>query len=160
MLTAKDIMSTTVITLTPGMEIVAAAGILMDNHINGAPVINESNAIVGILSQDDLVTQQKKIPLPSYFVVLDALIPLHSSRQVEKELEKIAAATVEQAMTPDPVCVHPDTPVEDIATIMVNKKIHTIPVVDKDNRLVGIVGKEDILRTILPAPETKKQTTS
>lgn len=160
MLTAKDIMSTKVITLSPGMEVVTAAGILMDNHINGAPVVDESGAIVGILSQDDLVTQQKKIPLPSYFVVLDALIPLRSSGQVQKELEKIAATTVEHAMTPGPVCVHPDTPVEDIATIMVDKKIHTIPVVDEDNRLVGIIGKEDILRTIIPAPGTKKQTTS
>ena len=160
MLTAKDIMSKTVITLSPGMEIVTAAGILMDNHINGAPVVNESGAIMGILSRDDLVTQQKKIPLPSYFMVLDALIPLHSSGQVEKELEKIAATTVEHAMTPDPVCVRPDTPVEDIATIMVDKKIHTIPVVDEDDRLVGIVGKEDILRTILPAPETKNRTIS
>jgi CBS domain-containing protein len=160
MLTAKDIMSKTVITLSPGMEIVTAAGILMDNHINGAPVVNESGAIMGILSRDDLVTQQKKIPLPSYFMVLDALIPLHSSGQVEKELEKIAATTVEHAMTPDPVCVRPDTPVEDIATIMVDKKIHTLPVVDDDDRLVGIVGKEDILRTILPAPETKNRTIS
>ncbi|HNU76047.1 MAG TPA: CBS domain-containing protein, partial [Deltaproteobacteria bacterium] len=108
--------------------------------------------LVGILSRDDLITQQKKLPLPSYFVVLDALIPLHSSRQVEKELEKIAATTVEHAMTPDPVSVRLDTPVEDIATIMVEKKIHTIPVLDDEGSLVGIIGKEDILRTILPGP--------
>jgi CBS domain-containing protein len=149
MATAKDIMTTSIITLSPGMEIVAAAAILMDNHINGAPVVDENGDMVGILSRDDLITQQKKLPLPSYFVVLDALIPLHSSRQVEKELEKIAATTVESAMTPDPVSVHPDTPVEDIATIMVDRKMHTIPVVDEEGRLVGIVGKEDILKTLL-----------
>jgi len=152
MITAKDIMTTSLITLSPGMEIVAAAKILMDNHINGAPVVDEKGDLVGILSRDDLITQQKKLPLPSYFVVLDALIPLHSSRQVEKELEKIAATTVEHAMTPDPVSVRPDTPVEDIATIMVEKKIHTIPVLDDEGSLVGIIGKEDILRTILPRP--------
>ncbi|HOE71887.1 MAG TPA: CBS domain-containing protein [Deltaproteobacteria bacterium] len=152
MITAKDIMTTSLITLSPGIEIVAAAKILMDNHINGAPVVDEKGDLVGILSRDDLITQQKKLPLPSYFVVLDALIPLHSSRQVEKELEKIAATTVEHAMTPDPVSVRPDTPVEDIATIMVEKKIHTIPVLDDEGSLVGIIGKEDILRTILPRP--------
>ncbi|MFY9397222.1 MAG: CBS domain-containing protein [Desulfomonilia bacterium] len=157
MATAKDIMTTSVITLSPGMEIVAAAAILMDNHINGAPVVDENGDMVGILSRDDLITQQKKLPLPSYFVVLDALIPLHSSRQVEKELEKIAATKVEDAMTPDPVSVHPDTPIEDIATIMVDRKIHTIPVVDEEGRLVGIVGKEDILRTIL-GPRADKPT--
>jgi len=42
--------------------------------------------------------------------------------------------------------------VEDIATIMVEKKIHTIPVLDDEGSLVGIIGKEDILRTILPGP--------
>jgi len=159
MLTAKDIMTTSIITFPLHMEVVTAAGILMENGINGAPVVNENGDMVGILCRDDLITQQKKIPLPSYFVVLDALIPLHSSRQVEKELEKIAATTVEHAMTPDPVSVHPDTPIEDIATLMVDRKIHTIPVVNENGALVGIIGKEDILKTIIPKQQEEKRTT-
>lgn len=148
MRTAKDIMTSTVISLSPTMEIVAAAKILMDNHINGAPVVDADGAIVGVLTRDDLITQQKKIPLPSYFVVLDALIPLHSVGQVEKEMEKIAATTVEHAMTKSPVIVTLETPIEEIASLMVDRKIHTIPVQKYDGEIVGVIGKEDILKTL------------
>ena len=50
-------------------------------------------------------------------------------------------------MTPDPITVDPETSIEELATLMVDKNFHTLPVVDK-GKLVGIVGKEDILRTI------------
>ncbi len=146
----KDIMTQDIITVTPDMEIVAAAKILMDNHINGAPVVDEEGTLVGILCRDDLISQQKKLPLPSFFIVLDGLIPLTSTKHLEKEMAKIAATTVAQAMTPDPITVSPDTLIEEVASIMVDRKIHTIPVQDEDGCLVGIVGKEDILRTLIP----------
>jgi CBS domain-containing protein len=65
-------------------------------------------------------------------------------------MEKIVATNVAQAMIPDPITVDPDTSLEDIATLMVNNNIHTLPVLD-GGRLVGIIGKEDILRTIMPS---------
>jgi CBS domain-containing protein len=74
---------------------------------------------------------------------------LASTKHYEKVLQKIAAATVADAMTPDPVTVPPDAPIEEIASLMVDKNFHTIPVVEK-GKLVGIVGKEDILRTLMP----------
>ncbi|HHO76115.1 MAG TPA: CBS domain-containing protein [Deltaproteobacteria bacterium] len=150
MITVQDIMTREVITVTPDMEIVAAAKVLMDNHINGAPVVNEDRQVIGILCRDDLISQQKELPLPSFFVVLDGIIPLSSSKHIEKEMEKIAATTVRHAMTADPTTVTEDTPIEVIASLMVDKKIHTIPVLDKDDVLVGVIGKEDILRTLIP----------
>jgi CBS domain-containing protein len=155
MLRAKDIMTSPVITFSPDQEIMEAARILLEHHINGAPVLDEEGMIIGVLTRDDLISQQKELPLPSYFVVLDALIPIRSIGQVEKEVEKIAATTVEHAMTPDPAIVSPDTTIEDIAELMVDKKIHTIPVQAQSGELVGIIGKEDILRTIIPGQEKK-----
>ena len=66
---------------------------------------------------------------------------------MEKEWLKISALTVDQAMTPNPTTVTPDTPIEEIATLMVEKGYHTLPVLE-DGRLVGIIGKEDVLKTI------------
>jgi CBS domain-containing protein len=148
MLKAKDIMTKDLISVTPDMEIVKAARILLDNGVNGVPVV-DAGKLVGILCQSDLIAQQKKLPVPSIFTLLDGFIPLASKKHYEKVLQKIAAATVADAMTPDPVTVHPDTPIEEIASLMVDKNFHTIPVVDK-GKLVGIVGKEDILRTLMP----------
>lgn len=146
----KDIMTTEVITLAPEMGIVNAARILMDNHINGAPVVNSEGKIIGILCRDDLISQQKKLPVPSFFVVLDGIIPMSSPRHMEKELDKIAATNVEHAMTVKPITLTPETDIEEVAALMVDKKLHTLPVVDSKGELVGIVGKEDVLKTLIP----------
>ena len=146
----RDIMTSTVITLSPDMGIVEAAKILMDNNINGAPVLDKEGVLVGILCRDDLISQQKKLPLPSYFIMLDGIIPLISPRHLEKEIDKITATNVEHAMTAKPVTVSPDADIDVVAGLMVDKKIHTIPVVDADGSMVGIVGKEDVLRTLIP----------
>ncbi|MBU2054386.1 MAG: CBS domain-containing protein [Proteobacteria bacterium] len=148
MLKAKDIMTREVITVYPETEIVQAARLLLDRHISGLPVVDEDGHLKGIICQSDLMAQQRKIPLPSFFVLLDSTFSLTSPKNIEKELTKMAALKVSEAMTPDPITIDPETGLEDIATLMVKNRIHTLPVLDQ-GRLVGIVGKEDILRTLM-----------
>ena len=148
MLKVKDIMTKEIITVSPQTEIATAAKILLEKRINGLPVIDDSGKLVGILCQSDLVAQQKSIPIPSVYTLLDSFIPLTSLKRIDKEVKKIAALKVEQAMTPNPVTVGPETGIEDVARLMVDKKYHTLPVVE-DNKIVGIVGKEDVLKTLL-----------
>ena len=148
MLKVKDIMTKELITVSPATEINSAAKILLEKRINGLPVIDDSGKLVGILCQSDLVAQQKRIPIPSVYTLLDSFIPLTSFRRIDKEVKKIAALKVEQAMTPDPVTIGPETDIEDVARLMVDKKYHTLPVMDGD-KIVGIVGKEDVLKTLL-----------
>jgi CBS domain-containing protein len=129
-----------------------AVKILIDKRINGLPVVDKDGRLVGIICQSDLVAQHKKAPLPSMFTLLDSLIPLGSLKSFEKEIQKIAATTVEQAMTTDPFTVGPEASLEEIATLMVERKFHTLPVLD-GGKLVGIIGKEDVLRTLVPAKQ-------
>ena len=152
MITVTDIMTTDLITFAPDMDISRAAKILFDNRINGAPVVDANGRLVGILCQSDLITQQKKLPIPTIFTFLNGLIRLTSMKQIEKQVRKIAALTVSEAMTPKPVTVRPDTGLETVAALMVDKNFHTLPVVE-ESRLVGIIGKEDVLRTLIPDAE-------
>ncbi len=148
MLKAKDIMEKDVISVSPETDITKAVEILLKNHINGVPVVDSNGTLMGILCQSDLIFQQKEISIPPIFVLLDGLIPLSSSKKFENEMEKIAATTVEQAMAKNPVVAHPDTGISEIASLMVDKHFHTIPVVD-ENKVVGIIGKEDILKVLI-----------
>lgn len=150
----RDIMTRQVITLSPDADIVSAAKTLLDNRINGAPVVDSGGRLLGILCQSDLIAQQKKLPIPSLFTLLDSVIQLRTPQQIEKQVRKIVAIKVSEAMTADPVTVRPDTDIETAAALMVDKKFHTLPVVE-GSRLVGVLGKEDVLRTLLPAAEDK-----
>ena len=148
MLKVKDIMTREVKTVSPETEIAQAAKLLLSERINGVPVVNKNGEVVGILCQSDLIAQQKSIPIPSLFTLLDGYIPLTLLSRLDKEVEKIAATKVNHAMTPDPTTVNSDTDIDKVAALMVEKNYHTLPVVD-DGKLVGIVGKEDVLKTLL-----------
>lgn len=148
MTTVQDIMTREVITVTPETEITQAARILIEKRINGLPVVNESGKLVGVICQSDIIAQQKKMPLPSIFTFLDGYIALSSIKQLEKEVRKIAASTVGEAMSANPVTVKPDSTLETVAALMVDRNFHTLPVVS-EGRLVGILGKEDLLRTLV-----------
>jgi len=153
MIKVKDIMTSDLITASPEMEITQAAAILLENRINGLPVIDDSGKLVGIICQSDIIAQQKSLPIPSYFTFLDGLITLTSMKSMEKEVSKIAATTVSQAMTRNPVTVTSDANIATVAALMVDKNMHTLPVVDQ-GLLVGIVGKEDVLRTLIAPSST------
>ncbi len=146
---ASDIMETNIICITPDTEITRAVEVLLNNHINGAPVVDDREELVGILCQSDLIFQQKDIPIPPIFTILDGLFPLSSSKKLDEEFKKMSATRVEQAMVSKVTSVTPDTPVSEIASLMVEKHFHTIPVVD-GKKLVGIIGKEDILKILIP----------
>ena len=148
---AKDIMTREVISVTSETKIGDAAKLLLEKHLNGLPVI-DGGKLVGIICQSDLIFQQKKIPVPTVFTFLDGIFPLTSYKDLEKEVHKIAASKVSEAMVSSPITVGPEATLEDVATIMVRHNIHTIPVVE-DDKVVGIIGKEDVLRTIMPEPQ-------
>jgi CBS domain-containing protein len=155
MLKVKDIMTKEVISVSPETEIANAAKILLEKRINGMPVMDAFGRLVGIICQSDLVVQQKAIPVPSVFTLLESYIPLTSIKRIDKEMEKIAALTVKEAMTLEPVTVSPETDIEEVAKLMVDNKYHTLPVVE-GGKVVGIVGKEDVLKTLLSKPQTRK----
>ena len=75
MLRAEDIMTKEPVTLSPETEIVEAAKLLLEKNINGVPVVDGIGKLVGILCQSDLIKQQKRLPIPSIFTLLDGFIP-------------------------------------------------------------------------------------
>ena len=122
MLKAQDIMTKDPITLRPGDDIAAAARIMIEKRINGLPVVDEAGALVGVLTQSDLVAQQKTLSLPSVFTLFDGFVPLASLDKLEAEFKKITAMTVADAMTRRPTSVAPDTPLDRIAALMVEDR--------------------------------------
>jgi CBS-domain-containing membrane protein len=148
MLNASDIMTTKVITVKKETSLQDLARILYDNHINGVPVVDDEDRLIGIICESDLIRKDKKLHIPTVVSVFDAVFYLESPKKLEKEIERINATQVEDLYTKDVLTIDEKTEIDEIATIMTQKKIYTIPVVDGD-RVVGIIGKSDLIRTLV-----------
>ena len=147
MLTAKDIMSGEVATVRLKTPIAEVAQIFHDRRISGAPVVDDEDKLIGIITESDLIDQNKKLHIPTVVAIFDAVIYLDSLKQFEKELQKMTGSKVKDVYTKDVTSVNSDTPINEIASIMAEKHFHTLPVVDGE-KIVGIVGKDDIVKTM------------
>jgi CBS domain-containing protein len=146
MLKTRDIMTRDVITVKANTTIEELARILMGHEISGVPIVDEDDHLIGIVTENDLISKNKKLHIPTIMRLFDAYITLGTSR-LEEEIKMMAAFTVGEICTRDVVTVNEDMPVEDIATIMTEKKIHLLPVL-REGRLIGIIGKKDLIRAI------------
>ena len=141
-------MTSGVVTVTADTSVKELATILLERNISGVPVLDENDNLVGIVTESDLIFQNKRLHVPPVITILDSFLFLDNPDRMEQELKKIAGATVRDICSEDVVTIMPTTPLDEIATIMTEQKIHTLPVVDEDSEMVGIVGKKDIIRTI------------
>jgi predicted transcriptional regulator len=147
MLTAQNIMTQEVVTVKENATVRELAALLLERNISGAPVVDETGAVIGVVTESDLIFQNKKVHLPTTFAILDAFVFLERPDKMEAELKKIAGAKVGDICSRKLISVGPETELEELATLMAEKKIHTLPVMD-EGRLVGVIGKSDIIRTI------------
>jgi CBS domain-containing protein len=148
MLNASDIMTTDVISVQKDTSLKDLAKLMYENHINGVPVVDADGLLIGIICESDLIRKGKKLHIPTVVAIFDWVLYLERPKKIEKEIQVINATKVEDLYTNKVVTVDEKTPVDEIATIMEEKKISTIPVMD-ENRLVGVIGKTDLLRTLI-----------
>lgn len=143
-----DFMTRDVITVTPETPLRELARILSENRINGVPVVDDEGDVIGVVCDSDLVEHNKPLHIPTVFLLLDSLIPLGNPWRLEQDIKRITATTVADIYSRPPVTVSPDTELSEVARIMSERKIYTIPVVER-GKLVGVVGKGDIIRALL-----------
>lgn len=147
MLTAKDIMTKDVVTVTLATDIEKLAALLVSNQISGAPVVDASGVLVGIVTENDLISQNKRLHIPTVVSFLDAAIYLESSKKFADEVKRVTATKVGDICSKKVITISEDTTLTDIATIMAEKKIHILPVV-RAGKVVGIVGKRDVVKAV------------
>ena len=146
-LTARDVMTTDPVTVAPDMSVKEAARLMSEKHLGALPVVAD-DALVGIVTEGDLIMQDVKVRFPTTIHLLDAFIFYPPSQgRLETELKKAVAATVGEVMSREPVTVKATASIEDVATAMVERDVSRVPVLDA-GRLVGIVTKSDLVRTI------------
>lgn len=146
--TAKDIMTPDPVTVTADLPVIDAAHIMSEKRVGALPVLDGTGMLVGLVTEGDLIMRDAKVHFPTYLHLLGGFIFYPgSTERFETDLKKAVGATVEDVMTAEPVTVAPDATVEDVATLLVEREVSRLPVMDGD-KLVGIISKSDIVRAI------------
>lgn len=140
-------MTSEVITAATDMKVVDLAKLFVEHDIGGAPVVNSSGKVVGVVTESDLIDQNKKLHIPTIMPFLDAVIFLESAKGMEKDIQKMAGAKVGDICSTRLVTVDAGDSLETVATVMSEENCHTLPVME-DGELVGVIGKSDIIRVI------------
>jgi len=150
MLKAKDIMTRDVITVSPGATLEELGRLFIEKEISGAPVVDAAGKLFGVVTENDLISKNSRLHIPTVVRLFDAFIALGTSK-LETEIRKMTASTVGEVCVKKVVTINEETPIDEIATIMNEKKIHLLPVL-KEGRVVGIIGKKDLIRGIAGEP--------
>ena len=129
--TAKDVMTTNPITIHPSERLVHARHLMIENNIGRLPVMEGGN-VVGIVSEKDVAVafQEFKDTVPD--------------QHQEARLKELLIADV---MTTNPITAAPDTPLEEIISLVVGKNIGIIPIIENGS-LIGIVTRRHLVKSI------------
>jgi CBS domain-containing protein len=128
------------------MSLRAAAHLLSEMQVSGAPVVDETGECIGVLSATDFMHSvgygERCLRRPSF----DSCC-FHSAWQVGDE-DKLPMDEVGSYMTTDLVTASPGTPIAELAREMIEAHIHRIIVVDARHRPIGVVSSTDILAAV------------
>jgi CBS domain-containing protein len=147
MKTAEEIMTRKVVTVNKNLTIKELSQLFIENRFNGIPVTDDNGNLIGIVTQGDLIEQNKNLHIPTVIALFDAVLFLESEKKFESDVKKLTGTTVEDIFHKDAISVGPNADINEITTLMAEKDIHTLPVLD-GNKLVGIIGKRDVIRAM------------
>ena len=128
MIIARDIMTPTVISVSPDDSLVDAMDLIVENDISGLPVIDSEGRLVGIISELDRI------------------------KMSGVEAEDIADAQVVDWMSHGVITVDEFATLEQVAELLVRASIRRIPVTS-DGHVIGIVGRRDLVRALREHPD-------
>jgi len=145
---AKDIMTTNVVTVTPDARVREIAQLLLKRHVSAVPVVDAENRVVGIVSEGDLMRRPETGTARhrSWWLTLVA-----GSEDLARDYAKAHGVRAADVMSGNLVTVTEDTPVGTVARLLEERHIKRVPVL-RDDRLVGIVSRADLLRGLASRP--------
>ena len=146
----NDIMTKDVITVNESDTVEKCANLLSTHEISSLPVVDEAGHLKGIITEGDLIKHNSKVQVPAFMEILGGIIYLEDPNKYLENVKKSMGHFVKTVMTEDVITVSPEDKAEDAASLLVRKKIKRLPVLDSEEKLVGIVSRKDIMNYLLP----------
>jgi len=118
-----------------------------EEDLTGMLVVDDDKRLLGVITESDLIDQQKNLHLPTAVALFDMVIPMGES-QFEEELARLQAITAEDLAQTEVVTIDATADLSEIATIMGDQHAHHLPVLD-DGSVVGMIRKHDVIKALV-----------
>lgn len=143
----QDIMTTSVLAVSPEAPVAEAASLMLTNRVSGLPVVDAARQLVGVITEGDFLRRGELGTCRKRSAWLEFLIG--SGRQAQDYVVE-NGRRVDEIMTRDVIAIGPEAAIEDLVELMTAHHIKRVPVVE-DGQLVGIVARADLMRALLTA---------
>ena len=136
-----DVMTTKVLTVTPETSLKEVAELLAARGISGMPVVDRDGLVLGVVSEADILQKERRYTKRTR---LDRMFHRHDGADAKR-----TATTAAQAMTAPAVTVKGSRRVDVAASLMLDRSVNRLPVVDEQGALLGIVTRADLVRAFV-----------
>lgn len=144
-------MSTPVLSARKGSPLQEAVQLMSEHHISGLAVLDDEGALVGELTEKDLMVRESGFQPGPYVMLLDAVIYLRNPLNWDKEVHQVLGSTVGEVMSPHPHTCSADLPLPAAARLLHEGSTQRLFVVDAERRPVGVLTRGDVVRALAAA---------
>jgi CBS domain-containing membrane protein len=138
---ARDIMTENVVRVKPDTDIAGVAEVMAEKGVSGVPVVDDETRVLGIISEKNFLSRLSEGGPKNVMSVIARCL------QAKKCLAgPLRGQTARDLMSSPPICLSPETTLEEISRLFSERQINRAPVVNAQNRLLGIVSRGDIIQ--------------
>jgi CBS domain-containing protein len=140
----REVMTVDVLTAGPETTVNRVAQLMTGRAVSGIPVVDGARHVVGMVTELDLIVRNTRLDPPAFFPILDGRIPLETPGHYRKRLQHMLGTRAAEVMTETVVTIGPDAEIEELASLMMERRVNPVPVVE-NGLLVGIVSRADLI---------------
>jgi len=138
-----------VITVKPDQTLAQVADVLYQYHFTGVPVAEEDGTLLGIIAERDFIASDSKLYLPTYIKLLTDLdFVKNDEKRLDPAAKKIINARARDIMNKKVVTVDANMDIDAVALLFAEKRVNPVPVVDKKNKIIGIISRSDLIKLL------------
>ena len=147
-LTVADVMTQPVLSVSPETALQDAVQLISDHHISGLPVVDGEGALVGELSEQDLMVREIGVDAGPYVMLLDSIIYLRNPLNWDKQVHQVLGTTVGDLMRKDTHCCSATLPLPKAASQLHDRSTQRLFVLDDQRAPIGVLTRGDVVRAL------------
>jgi CBS domain-containing protein len=149
----RDVMSTPVLTVMPETPLQEAVALMSDHHVSGLPVVDATGALIGEITEQDLMVRESGVDVGPYVMLLDSVIYLRNPLHWDRQVHQVLGTAVKDLMRRDSHSCAAALPLPRAASLLHERSTPRLIVVDDQQKPIGVITRGDVVRALAAGAE-------